>query len=219
MSKINFRSHFWPFQIDMQLNLFWKFWTKWLPSAILDVRNSLSIAFLAIVDQYRILIFFEIFDKMAGGGHFWCSKITFDGISGHFRSIDHFGWLKITFDRISGHFRSIRNFFFWIFQKSANTIYSLVPKCIYIKLYSASSRYEHCSNHSLNVFCKCFFFKWPLVAILDVQRLLLTISDQYHNFYFCEFLAPLCHLAAELFKCRLVRRRRCRRRRRRRRQL
>ena len=34
------------------------------------------------------------------------------------------------------------------------------------------------------------------------------------------FLAPLCHLAAELFKCRLVRRRRrrrrCRRRRRRR---
>ena len=29
------------------------------------------------------------------------------------------------------------------------------------------------------------------------------------------FLAPLCHLAAELFKCRLVRRRRRRRRRRR----
>ena len=32
-----------------------------------------------------------------------------------------------------------------------------------------------------------------------------------------EFLAPLCHLAAELFKCRLVRRHRQRRRRRRRR--
>ena len=31
------------------------------------------------------------------------------------------------------------------------------------------------------------------------------------------FLAPLCHLAAELFKCRLVRRRRRRRRHRRRR--
>ena len=29
------------------------------------------------------------------------------------------------------------------------------------------------------------------------------------------FLAPLCHLAAELFKCRLIRRRRRRRRRRR----
>ena len=33
-------------------------------------------------------------------------------------------------------------------------------KWIYIKLYSASSRFEHCSNHSLNFFCKCFFFKW-----------------------------------------------------------
>ena len=31
---------------------------------------------------------------------------------------------------------------------------------------------------------------------------------------FLTFLAPLCHLAAELFKCRLVRRRRRRRRRR-----
>ena len=30
---------------------FGKFLTKWLPSAILDVRNSLSIAFLAIFDQ------------------------------------------------------------------------------------------------------------------------------------------------------------------------
>ena len=48
---------------------------------------------------------------MAGGGHFGCSKITFDRISGHFRSIGHFGCPKITFDRISGHFRSIRNFF------------------------------------------------------------------------------------------------------------
>ena len=35
------------------------------------------------------------------------------------------------------------------------------------------------------LFCKCsFFFKWPPVAILDVQKSLLTISDQYHNFYF-----------------------------------
>ena len=34
-----------------------------------------------------------------------------------------------------------------------------------------------------------FFKKWPPVAILDVQKLLciafLTISDQYHNLYFC----------------------------------
>ena len=38
-------------QIDTQLNFFYKFLTKWLPSAILDVRNSLLIAFLAILDQ------------------------------------------------------------------------------------------------------------------------------------------------------------------------
>ena len=31
------------------------------------------------------------------------------------------------------------------------------------------------------------FKKWPPIAILDAQRSLLTISDQYHNFYFCEF--------------------------------
>ena len=52
MPEIHFWSHFWPFQIDTQLNFCWQFFTKWLPSAILDVRNSLSIAFLAIFDQY-----------------------------------------------------------------------------------------------------------------------------------------------------------------------
>ena len=68
---------------------------------------------------------------MATGRHF-VKKIafTFDGISGHFRSIrilivflifdkmaagGHFGCPKITFDRISGHFGSIRNFFFEFF--------------------------------------------------------------------------------------------------------
>ena len=48
---------------------------------------------------------------MAAGGHFGCSKITFDCISGHFRSIGHFGCLKFTFDSNSGHFRSIQKFF------------------------------------------------------------------------------------------------------------
>ena len=67
----------------------------------------------------------EIFYKMAAG-HFRCSKIMFDCISGHCRSIGHFGCLKFTFDSNSGHFRSIqaailnlRNHFqshFWTFQ-------------------------------------------------------------------------------------------------------
>ena len=87
MSENHFRSHFWPFQIDTQLYFFWKFLTKWLPSAILDVRNSLWITFLAILDQYRFFIFFY---KMAAGGHFGCPKITFDLISIHFTSIRNF---------------------------------------------------------------------------------------------------------------------------------
>ena len=69
------------------------FFTKWLPAAILDDRKSVSIAFLAISDQYATLINF--FHKMAAGGHF--------------------GWPKIAFDHISRHFRSIRNFIFWVF--------------------------------------------------------------------------------------------------------
>ena len=46
---------------------------------------------------------------MAASGNFGCSKITFDCISSHFRSISHFGSLKFTFDSNSGHFRSIQN--------------------------------------------------------------------------------------------------------------
>ena len=86
MSENHFRSHFYPFHIDL------KFLTKWLTSAILDVRISLSIAFLAISDQYATLFVFEIFDKMADVGHFGCPKFTFDRISGHFRSICNFNF-------------------------------------------------------------------------------------------------------------------------------
>ena len=116
---------------SIQILLF--FFTKWLPVAIVDVRKSLSISFLSISHRYATLFFFEIFDKMAAGGHFGCPKFTFDRISGHFRSIGHiildfrnslsiailaisdryrffcfsgghFECLKITLDRISGHF-------------------------------------------------------------------------------------------------------------------
>ena len=58
MSENHFRSHFWSFQIYTQLYFFWKFLTKCLPSAILDVRNSLWITFLAILDQYRFVFKF-----------------------------------------------------------------------------------------------------------------------------------------------------------------
>ena len=64
MSENNFRSHFWPFQIDRsfwmsEIHFGWNFW------------------------PFQIHTFF-IFDKMAVGGHLGCPKITFDRISGHF---------------------------------------------------------------------------------------------------------------------------------------
>ena len=91
MCENHFGSHFWPFQIDRPF-------------------CSLSMAFLAISDRYATF-FFEIFDKMGAGGHLECPQITFDSISGHFRSIGRFGFPKFTFDRNSGHFRSIQNSF------------------------------------------------------------------------------------------------------------
>ena len=90
-------------------------------AAILDVRKSLSVAFLSISDQYA-----TFFYKMAAVGHFGCPKMTFDLISGHFRSIHNFNFVEIfdkmaavgdfgcpkfTLDHISGHFRSIQIFF------------------------------------------------------------------------------------------------------------
>ena len=49
MTENHFRSHFSPFQINRYTFIFF---TKWPPAAILDDRKSLSIAFLAISDQY-----------------------------------------------------------------------------------------------------------------------------------------------------------------------
>ena len=72
---------------------FFLIFTKWPPAPILDVRNSLSIPFLAISDRYATLFFYgnsyfcEFIYKMDAGGHFGYPKITFGRISGHFRSI------------------------------------------------------------------------------------------------------------------------------------
>ena len=130
----------WPFSLsvaflaisDQYATLFFKF-TKWLSSAILYVRNSLWISFLAILDQYRFFIFLKYFYKMAAVGHFGCSKITFDLISGHFRSIHNFNfvlkfltkWLAsaildvrnslwITFLAILGKYRFFYFFYFFL---------------------------------------------------------------------------------------------------------
>ena len=118
--------------------IFLEIFDKMAAVGYFGVRNSLSIAFLAILDQYGNFCCWNFWQNGWRPGHFGCSKITFDGISGHFRSIGHFiclkfsfdsnsgpfqidteflffgghfGCPKITFDRISGHFRSICNLF------------------------------------------------------------------------------------------------------------
>ena len=100
--------------------------TKWLPSAILDVRNSLWITFLAISDQYRFWIFFTKWLPVAILDFRKSFSISFLSISHWYATliflkfltmadVDHFGFPKFTFD--SGHFRSIQIFFrrpFWM---------------------------------------------------------------------------------------------------------
>ena len=117
--------HFRPirnFNFCLKFLFLWICFRKWLPSAILDVRNSLWITFLTISDQYRFFIFFYLnfFYKMADVGHSGCPNFTFDRISGHFRSIRNFilfwnfwqnGWRR-PFWMSEIHFRS----HFWPFQ-------------------------------------------------------------------------------------------------------
>ena len=72
MSKNHIRLHFWPFLIDRsfwmsEIHFRWHFWA-------FQIHTDLN-------------YFYLFFDKMAAGGHFGCPKITFDRISGHFRSI------------------------------------------------------------------------------------------------------------------------------------
>ena len=106
MSEIHFRSHFWPFQIDQS---FWiseiHFRSQFWPFFFRSIQNFLfRRPFWMSENHFRwhfwpfhteLYLFFEIFDKMPTDGHFGCPQITFD--------------------RISGHFRSIRNFLFWKF--------------------------------------------------------------------------------------------------------
>ena len=90
-------SFYWIFHHFRSIhNFFLMFFNKITPAAILDDRKSLLIPFLAISNQYATLIFFEFFSQNG----------------------DHFGWMKITFAGISLHFRSIRNFFFVMFSQN-----------------------------------------------------------------------------------------------------
>ena len=100
---------------SIQNFMFFDFLTKWRAAPILDVRNSLSIAFLAISDQYET--FFEFFLQNGRQRPFWMSEIHFRShslaISDRYATfvfdkmaaVGHLRCPKLTFDRISGHFR------------------------------------------------------------------------------------------------------------------
>ena len=126
---------------------------------------------------------------------FWMSKITFDRISYHFRSMRNFffqmfdqmaagGHLdirkKITFDHISGHFKSIGHFGCpkFTFDRISGDFRSIgyfgCPKNFSIVFLDISNRYG--TFYSFNVY------------ILDVRKSLsnacLAISDRYGTFIF-----------------------------------
>ena len=135
MTENHFRSHFSPFQINTQLwffcspNVCWR--SLWM------TKNHFRSHFSPF--QINMQLFFH---KMAAGGHFGWPKITFDGISRHFRSMHnclffsqngHFGWPKINFDGISRHFRSIHNSF-WMTENHRWSYFS--PLHINMQLFS-----------------------------------------------------------------------------------
>ena len=140
-----------------------------MAAAILDVRNSLSIAFLTISYRYGTFIL-----KLLTNGrhrpffmsinhfrlHFWSIldfrnslSITFLAISHRYRTFvfgGHFGYPKITFDRNSGHFRLIGHL-----------------ECLKFTLDRISGYFRSIWNCYIFYFC---LIKWPPVAILDVRR-------------------------------------------------
>ena len=91
MTENHFRSHFSPFQINVQLFIF-----------------------LFLYKMAATFNFLKLFYKIAPGGHFWWPKITRDRISRHFRSIRNFFFLlkfsqngrRRPFWMTENHFRS-----------------------------------------------------------------------------------------------------------------
>ena len=129
LSEMNFQSHFWPFQINTQLEIliFVIFFYKMAAGGCFGW--PLSVAFLAILDQYRLFIFF-IFTKWLPVAILDVRKsisISFLSISDWYATLlffeffykmaagGHFGCPKITFDLISIQFTSIRNFIYFFY--------------------------------------------------------------------------------------------------------
>ena len=163
---------------------FLKFLTKWLMSAILDVGNSLSIAYLAILDQYGFF-FFEFFTKWLPANILDVRNslsIAFLAISDRYATlivweifdkmaaVGHFGCPKFTFDRISG-----RNFLLKFFTKWSPADILDVRKSLliaFLAIPDRSSILDVWNSLSITIIlaisdrCKFFFS----AAILDVEN-------------------------------------------------
>ena len=166
-----------------------KFYLFFLKMAAGGHFGWISIAFLAISDQYPtffftkwlpaatlddrkslLIIFLTISDQYA-------TFIFLDFVH-KMAAGCHFGWPKITY-RISRHFRSMRNFYlFWFFLQNG---------CRRPSWMTENHFWSHFSLFQINM--QLFFFtKWLPEAILDDLKSLLiaflTISDQYTTFFF-----------------------------------
>ena len=183
MSKNHFVSHFLPFQINTTIffqitaTITQVFFTKWLLAAILDVRKSLSVAFLAISDQYAIFVqmFFTKWLPSAildVRNSLW---ITFLAILDQYRFfILDVRKVSISFLPISDRYTTL--FIFEIFDKMDHVGHFGCP----------NFTFDRISGHFRSI-CNLIFFwkfltKWLSAAILDVRNSLsiafLAISDR-----------------------------------------
>ena len=182
--KITFDRIFSPFQINTQLLFVLNLFTKWLQAAILDDRKTLSIAFLAISDQYATFFFTKwlpaaILDDLRSLliaflaiSDQYTTFICFDFFSHKMAASGHFGWPKMTFYHISRHFRSIHNFF-------------LQNGCQRPSWMTENHFWSHFPPFQINI--DFFFHKmaagghfgWPKI----LSNAFLAISDQYGTFF------------------------------------
>ena len=154
--------------------------TKWPSAAILDDRKSLSIAFLAILEQYATFNFSDFFSQNGCRRPFWMTKNHFRS---HFSSFQintqlyfykmaaggHFRWPKITFDHYS----------WWnLFTKWPPAAILDDRKSLFITFIVTSDQYT-------TLFVLAFFYKmatgvhfgWPKITFNRISRQFRSIRN------------------------------------------
>ena len=233
MTENHFRSHFSPFQINTQLFFLHKmaasghfgwpkitfdhishhfrsirnfFFTKWLATAILDDRKSLSIAFLAISDQYA-----AFFSSQNGcqwpfwmtENHFWshfspfqintqllfsqngCQR-SFWMTENHFRS--HFSPFQINMQLFFLHKMAAGGHFGWpkiAFDHISRHFRSICSFDFFWFFFTENHFWIHFSPFQINT--QFFFSKWPPTAILEVRFGPFWMTENHFRSHFSPF--------------------------------